>query len=59
MKRSALPFAQAVSLKQSTAQDAPDRPQIRVTHPFHPDRGRSFPFVVAKQLWGEEPGGLD
>lgn len=41
------------SLKQSTAQDAIDRPQVRVTHPFHPDRGRSFPLVAAKQLWGE------
>ena len=27
---------------------------VRITHPFHPDRGRSFPFVVAKQLWGEK-----
>ena len=27
--------------------------QIRITHPFHPLRGRAFPFVVAKQLWGE------
>ncbi|MBI3025871.1 MAG: hypothetical protein HYY66_09430 [Candidatus Tectomicrobia bacterium] len=25
-----------------------------MTHPFHPLRGHSFPFVVAKQLWGED-----
>ena len=25
-----------------------------MTHPFHPDRGCSFPFVTAKQLWGEK-----
>ena len=23
-------------------------------HPFHPLHGRVVPFVVAKQLWGEE-----
>jgi hypothetical protein len=27
--------------------------QVRVTHPFHPWRGRSFPFVATKSLWGE------
>lgn len=24
-----------------------------MTHPFHPWRGRSFPYVISKQLWGE------
>ncbi|MDA2927549.1 Y4bD/Y4pK family protein, partial [Acidobacteria bacterium AH-259-G07] len=33
----------------------PDGEQkIRIVHPFHPLRGQSFPFVVTKQLWGEQ-----
>ena len=31
-----------------------DRQQIRITHPFHPLRGKSFRFVVSKRLWGED-----
>ena len=30
------------------------RSLIRITHPFHPLRGQTFRFVVAKQLWGED-----
>ncbi|MFQ5668572.1 MAG: DUF5372 family protein [Candidatus Binatia bacterium] len=25
-----------------------------MTHPFHPFRDQSFPFIVSKQLWGED-----
>ncbi|HEX9709904.1 MAG TPA: DUF5372 family protein [Candidatus Thermoplasmatota archaeon] len=25
-----------------------------MVHPFHPLRGQTFRFVVAKQLWGED-----
>lgn len=25
-----------------------------ITHPFHPLRSQTFPFVVAKPLWGED-----
>jgi hypothetical protein len=25
-----------------------------VTHPFHPWRGREFPFVAVRQTWGED-----
>jgi len=28
--------------------------RVRITHPFHPLRGLTFRFVVAKQLWGED-----
>jgi len=31
-----------------------DPPLIRITHPFHPLRGQTFRFVVAKPLWGED-----
>jgi hypothetical protein len=27
---------------------------VKCEHPFHPWRGRCFPVVVAKPLWGEE-----
>ncbi|WP_176231291.1 DUF5372 family protein [Candidatus Hakubella thermalkaliphila] len=36
------------------ASDKKDRQKIRVVHPFHPQRGQSFPFVIAKMLWGEQ-----
>ncbi|MFQ5796808.1 MAG: DUF5372 family protein, partial [Candidatus Bipolaricaulia bacterium] len=39
--------------KLTTTGSCADAPQVRVTHAFHPWRGRSFPFVVSKQLWGE------
>ena len=42
------------SPKPSTTADAVASSQIRITHPFHPLRGRAFRFVVAKQLWGED-----
>ena len=38
----------------STTAGAADPPQIRITHPFHPLRGQTFRFVVAKSLWGED-----
>ena len=25
-----------------------------MTHPFHPWRGREFPFVAVRQAWGED-----
>ena len=30
------------------------RQTVRVTHPFHPLRGREFRFVYAKHCWGLE-----
>ena len=27
---------------------------FRVTHPFHPLRGRTFPLVDCRQTWGED-----
>lgn len=27
---------------------------VRVTHPFHPWRGREFVFVAARRAWGED-----
>jgi Family of unknown function (DUF5372) len=27
---------------------------FRVTHPFHPLRGRTFPLVACRQTWGED-----
>ena len=41
------------SQKQSNAPSPSDEQKIRITHPFHPLRGQSFPFVVSKPLWGE------
>jgi len=40
--------------RRTDATDPRAARQIRITHPFHPWCGQSFPFVVAKQLWGEE-----
>lgn len=42
------------SQKLSNTPGRDDRQQIRITHPFHPLRGKSFRFVVSKQLWGED-----
>ncbi|MGH2882478.1 MAG: DUF5372 family protein, partial [Solirubrobacteraceae bacterium] len=27
---------------------------VRVTHPFHPWRGREFVFVAVRQTWGQD-----
>lgn len=40
--------------KLSTACGSNDERQVRIIHPFHPLRGKSFRFVVSKQLWGEQ-----
>jgi Family of unknown function (DUF5372) len=42
------------SARQSTTAGPVDPPLIRITHPFHPLRGQTFRFVVAKSLWGED-----
>ena len=42
------------SPRQSTTVGPIARPLIRITHPFHPLRGQTFQFVVAKPLWGED-----
>jgi hypothetical protein len=27
---------------------------LRVTHPFHPLSGRTFEFVIVRNIWGEQ-----
>jgi hypothetical protein len=49
-ERSSAPFT-----SPSTAPDsAGGLRTIRVTHPFHPWRGREFVFVVARRTWGQD-----
>ena len=41
--------------EQSIAPRASGEAQtFRVTHPFHPLRGRTFPLVDCRQTWGED-----
>jgi Family of unknown function (DUF5372) len=47
-------FRLRLSPKLSTTAGAVDPPLIRIVHPFHPLRGQTFRFVVAKQLWGDD-----
>lgn len=43
------------SNKQSTARDSIDeRRSFRITHPFHPLRGKTFKLIERRTTWGED-----
>jgi hypothetical protein len=43
------------SNKQSTARDPLDKTRsIRITHPFHPLRGKTFELIERRSTWGED-----
>jgi hypothetical protein len=43
------------SNKQSTARDPLDETgSIRITHPFHPLRGKAFKLIERRTTWGED-----
>jgi hypothetical protein len=43
------------SNKQSTARDPVDEKRsLRITHPFHPLRGKTFKLIERRTTWGED-----
>ena len=42
------------STASSNTPDRSDPQRVRITHPFHPLRGREFEFVRQKKNWGED-----
>jgi hypothetical protein len=43
------------SNKQSTARDSIDETRsLRITHPFHPLRGKTFKLIERRTTWGED-----
>ncbi len=43
------------SNKQSTARDPLDQTRsFRITHPFHPLRGKTFKLIERRTTWGED-----